>query len=309
MKCVPCNLLFARTGIETARRSFSGMTMATTSPSSSTSTLARERFAAIAGLPDERIDLAEAALWIAAEEQPGLDPAPWMARLDAMAAGLSPRLAGVRDPLDRMARLAGFLADEIGLRGNAEDYYDPRNSLLNEVLARGLGIPITLALVYMEVGRRVDVPLQGVGFPGHFLLRHSRHDQLLFDPFDRGRPLTEEDCRARLDQLSGGTLAFDPRLLKPSSPRQILVRMLNNLWRIYLHRGDFLRTLSALDRVLLLDGDDVGARRDRGLLSLRWGDPTRGIEDLERYLALEPEAPDHAAIESLIGEARGRHVH
>ena len=281
--------------------------MATTSPSPST--LARERFAAIADLPDERIDLAEAALWIAAEEQPGLDPAPWMARLDAMAAGLSPRLAGVRDPLDRMARLAGFLADEIGLRGNAEDYYDPRNSLLNEVLARGLGIPITLALVYMEVGRRVDVPLQGVGFPGHFLLRHSRHDQLLFDPFDRGRPLTEEDCRARLDQLSGGTLAFDPRLLKPSSPRQILVRMLNNLWRIYLHRGDFLRTLSALDRVLLLDRDDVGARRDRGLLSLRWGDPTRGIEDLQRYLALEPEAPDHAAIESLIGEARGRHVH
>lgn len=281
--------------------------MATTTSSSTTA--ARERFAAIAGLPDERIDLAEAALWIAAEEQPGLDPAPWMARLDAMAAGLSPRLQGVRDPLDRMARLAGFLADEIGLRGNAENYYDPRNSLLNEVLARGLGIPITLAVVYMEVGRRVDVPLHGVGFPGHFLLRHSRHDQLLFDPFDHGRQLTEEDCRSRLDQLSGGTLAFDPRLLKPSSPRQILVRMLNNLWRIYLHRGDFLRTLSALDRVLLLDGDDVGARRDRGLLSLRWGDPTRGIEDLQRYLVLEPEAPDHAAIESLIEEARGRHVH
>jgi regulator of sirC expression with transglutaminase-like and TPR domain len=294
-------------GIEIDRRSFSGMAMATTTSSSTTA--ARERFAAIAGLPDERIDLAEAALWIAAEEQPGLDPAPWMARLDAMAAGLSPRLQGVRDPLDRMARLAGFLADEIGLRGNAEDYYDPRNSLLNEVLARGLGIPITLAVVYMEVGRRVDVPLHGVGFPGHFLLRHSRHDHLLFDPFDHGRPLTEEDCRSRLDQLSGGTLAFDPRLLKPSSPRQILVRMLNNLWRIYLHRGDFLRTLSALDRVLLLDGDDVGARRDRGLLSLRWGDPTRGIEDLQRYLVLEPEAPDHAAIESLIEEARGRHVH
>jgi regulator of sirC expression with transglutaminase-like and TPR domain len=294
-------------GIEIDRRSFSGMAMATTTSSSTTA--ARERFAAIAGLPDERIDLAEAALWIAAEEQPGLDPAPWMARLDAMAAGLSPRLQGVRDPLDRMARLAGFLADEIGLRGNAENYYDPRNSLLNEVLARGLGIPITLAVVYMEVGRRVDVPLHGVGFPGHFLLRHSRHDQLLFDPFDHGRQLTEEDCRSRLDQLSGGTLAFDPRLLKPSSPRQILVRMLNNLWRIYLHRGDFLRTLSALDRVLLLDGDDVGARRDRGLLSLRWGDPTRGIEDLQRYLVLEPEAPDHAAIESLIEEARGRHVH
>jgi len=269
----------------------------------------RARFAEIAALPDERIDLAEAALWIAAEEQPGLDPSPWLERLDGMAKRLRPQLAGVRDHLDRVGRLAGFLAEEVGLRGNAEDYYDPRNSLLNEVLARGLGIPITLALVYMEVGRRADVPLDGVGFPGHFLLRHSLHPQLLFDPFEGGRPLTEDDCRSMLDRLSGGTLAFDARLLKPASPRQILIRMLNNLRRIYLHRGEFLRTLSALDRVLLLDPDDVGARRDRGLLSLRWGDPDCGIEDLRRYLALEPEAPDHQAIESLIDEAGRRPVH
>lgn len=240
----------------------------TSSPSSSR---ARERFAAIAELPDERIDLAEAALWIAAEEQPGLDPALWLARLDEMAARLRPRLRSVPDELDRVERLAGFLVDEVGLRGNAEDYYDPRNSLLNEVLARGLGIPITLALVYMEVGRRAGVPLDGVGFPGHFLLRHSLCPGLLFDPFDGGRLLTEEDCRAMLDRLSGGTLAFDPRLLKPAGPRHILIRMLNNLRRVYLHRGEFLRTIGALDRVLLLDPDDVGARRDRGLLSLRWG--------------------------------------
>jgi regulator of sirC expression with transglutaminase-like and TPR domain len=268
----------------------------------------RERFSAIAALPDERIDLAEAALWIAAEEQPGLDPALWLARLNAMADGVRPRLEGVCDPRTRVSRLAAFLHQEIGLRGNADDYYDPRNSLLNEVLGRGLGIPITLALVYMEVGRRVGVPLQGVGFPGHFLLRHADDGRLLFDPFD-GRPLSEGDCRGMLERLSGGTLPFDPRLLKAASPRQILVRMLNNLWRIYLHRGDFLRTLAALDRVLLLDGDDVGARRDRGLLSLRWGDPTRGIEDLEHYLHLEPEAPDQASVESLIGQARLRPVH
>ena len=269
----------------------------------------RQRFAEIADLPNERIDLAEAALWIAAEEQPGLDPAPWLARLDDMAACLRPRLEPVPDELGRVGLLAGFLADEVGLRGNAEDYYDPRNSLLNEVLARGLGIPITLALVYMEVGRRAGVPLDGVGFPGHFLLRHSLCPRLLFDPFERGRLLTEEDCRAMLDRLSGGTVAFDSRLLKPASPRHILIRMLNNLRRIYLHRGEFLRTIGALDRVLLLDPDDVGARRDRGLLSLRWGDPARGIADLECYLVLEPEAPDHAAIEGLIQEAGKRHVH
>lgn len=263
---------------------------------------ARERFAEIARLPDERIDLAEAALWIAAEEQPGLDPAPWLARLDDLALRLRPRLAG--DDLDRVAELSRFLSDEVGLRGNAEDYYDPRNSFLNEVLDRGLGIPITLALVYIEVGRRAGVPLHGVGFPGHFLLRHSIHPQLLLDPFERGRLLTTDDCRQILEKLSGGTLPFDPRLLRPSSPRQILVRMLNNLRGIYLHRSEFLRAIGVLDRVLLLDPDDVGARRDRGLLTLKWEDPARGIEDLEHYLALEPEAPDHQSIETLIAETR-----
>jgi len=268
----------------------------------------RERFAAIACLPDEEIGLAEAALWIAAEEQPGLDPEPWLARLNEMGERLRPHLEALRDPLDRLERLSAFLSEEVGLRGNGEDYYDPRNSFLNEVLERGLGIPITLALVYIEVGRRAGVPLDGVGFPGHFLLRHSLHPQLLIDPFDGGRLLTEDDCREILKQLSGGTLAFDTRLLRPSSPRQILVRMLNNLRGVYLHRGEYLRALAALDRVLLLDPDDVGARRDRGLLSLRWGDPARGIEDLEHYLILEPDAPDHEAIEQVIVEARGRRV-
>lgn len=269
----------------------------------------RERFAAIARLPDEEIDLAEAALWIAAEEQPELDPAPWLVRLDELGARLGSRLEGVRDELDRVGRLADFLREEIGLRGNAEDYHDPRNSFLNEVLARGLGIPITLALVYIEVGRRAGVPLDGVGFPGHFLLRHSHHPQLLFDPFDGGRVLTHDDCRKMLEKVSGGSLSFDQRLLRPATQRQILIRMLNNLRGVYLHRGELQRAIAALDRVLLLDPDDVGARRDRGLLSLRWGDPERGIEDLERYLLLEPEAPDYEQIETVIGAARQRRVH
>ncbi|HEX4965227.1 MAG TPA: transglutaminase-like domain-containing protein [Thermoanaerobaculia bacterium] len=266
----------------------------------------RDHFAAIAGLPDERIDLAEAALWIAAEEQPGVEPAAWLARLDEMAARLRPRLRGVADEIGRVECLARFLSCEIGLRGNDEDYYDPRNSFLNEVLERGLGIPITLALVYMEVGRRAGGPLQGVGFPGHFLLRHSVQPKLLLDPFDHGRLLTEGDCRQMLERLSNGSLPFDSRLLRPSSPRQILVRMLNNLKGIYLHRSEPLKVIGVLDRVLLLDPDDVGARRDRGLLSLRWGDPDRGIEDLECYLVLEPEAPDFEAVEELLVEARRR---
>jgi regulator of sirC expression with transglutaminase-like and TPR domain len=267
---------------------------------------AREQFASIAANADDRINIAEAALWIAAEDQPGVEPGPWLALLDDIAERLRPRLAGVADELDRVGLLSGFLCSEIGLRGNDEDYYDPRNSFLNEVLARGLGIPITLALVYIEVGRRAGVPLVGVGFPGHFLLRHTLYPQLLLDPFAGGRLLTEEDCRRMLEKLSGGSLPFDARLLRPSSPRQILIRMLNNLRGIYLNRDEPLRAIGALDRVVLLDPDDVGARRDRGLLSLRWGDPHRGIEDLERYLALEPEAPDAEAVEELLAEARRR---
>jgi regulator of sirC expression with transglutaminase-like and TPR domain len=265
----------------------------------------RHHFAAIAGLPDESIDLAEAALWIAAEEQPGVEPAAWLARLDELGERLSSRLSGVTTELGRVELLAGFLSGEVGLRGNAVDYYDPRNSFLNEVLTRRLGIPITLAVVYMEVGRRAGVPLVGVGFPGHFLLRHPVHPKLLLDPFE-GRLLTEGDCRQMLERLSGGSLPFDSRLLKPSTPRQILVRMLNNLRGIYLNRNEPLRVIGVLDRVVLLDPDDVGARRDRGLLCLRWGDPHRGIEDLERYLDLEPEAPDTEAVEKLLVEARRR---
>jgi regulator of sirC expression with transglutaminase-like and TPR domain len=278
-------------------------------PGMAGTSLPRERFAEIAALPDEEISLAEAALWIAAEEQPGLDPAPWLVRLDELGERLRPRLAGLRDELDRVERLASFLTGEVGLRGNAEEYYDPRNSYLNEVLARGLGIPITLALVYIEVGRRAGVPLDGVGFPGHFLLRHSRYAEILLDPFEQGRILTLDDCREMLAKVSGGSLTFDTRLLRPSTPRQILIRMLNNLRGICLHRGEMLRTIAVLDRVLLLDPEDLGAHRDRGLLSLRFGDPERGIADLERYLMLEPEAPDHDAIETLIGAARQRPVH
>jgi regulator of sirC expression with transglutaminase-like and TPR domain len=264
----------------------------------------RERFVRIARLPDAEIDLAEAALVIAAEDQPGLDPDPWMARLNELAARLRPRLEGVRDELDRLGLLSGFLASEVGLQGNDGDYYDPRNSYLNEVLDRGLGIPITMALVFIEIGRRVGIPLDGVGFPGHFLLRHSLHPQIVLDPFRGGRVLTQDDCREILERLSGGSMPFDPRLLRPAGPRQILARMLNNLRGIHLHRGDLERTLAALDRLLILDPDDGAALRDRGLLSIRQGDLPRAVEDLERYLDLDPEAADHDAIADLVAEAR-----
>jgi regulator of sirC expression with transglutaminase-like and TPR domain len=266
----------------------------------------RERFAAIVRLPENGIDLGEAALWIAAEEQPGLDPNPWLERLDDLGERLQPRLRGVLDELGRLARLTELLFDEEGLRGNADDFYDPRNSFLNEVLERRLGIPITLAVVCIEVGRRAGVLLEGVGFPGNFLLRLARHPQVLIDPFDGGRLLTAEDCGEMLERMTRGSQEFDPRLLRPAGPRQILQRMLNNLRGIYIHRGELERTVAVLDRLLLLDAEDPTPLRDRGLLHVRWGDPTQGVADLESYLEADPGAEDGEEVSEVLAEARRR---
>jgi regulator of sirC expression with transglutaminase-like and TPR domain len=264
----------------------------------------RERFAAIARLPERQIDLGEAALVIAAEEQPGLDPHPWLDRLDELGERLRPRLRRARNELDRLGALLDLLFGEEGLRGNAEDYYDPRNSYLNEVLDRRLGIPITLALVCLEVGRRAGIPLEGVGFPGHFLLRLGNHPHVLIDPFDTGRLLTQRDCEELLARLTNGEMRFEPRLLRTAGPRQILHRILNNLRGVYMNRGEMDRLLPVLDRMLLLDPEDPASLRERGILHTRCGDPYAGVQDLETYLEVDPSADDQEEISGLLVEAR-----
>lgn len=265
---------------------------------------ARAWLEAIARLPDERIDLAEAALWIAAEEQSGCDPTATLGRLDELGDWLRDRLGRVRRDADRVVTLASFLADEIGLRGNRDDYYEPQNSLLDQVLKRGLGLPITLSLIYIEVGRRVGVPLAGVCYPGHFLVRHAHRSDLVLDPFDSGRLLTREDLQDLLGSFRGSPIPFNESLLRPASPREILVRLLNNLHHAYLRRGELVRAISVLDRILLFDRRNVQALRDRGLLSLRWGDPEVAWEDLGLYLDLVPDAPDREAVVTVLKEAR-----
>lgn len=266
----------------------------------------REHFAALARLPDNTIDLGAAALWIAAEEQPGLDPEPWLERLDALGERLQDRLRGVGDDLERLSLLTDLLFGEEGLRGNSEDFYDPRNSFLNQVLDRRLGNPITLAVVCMEVGRRAGLALEGIGFPGHFLLRLARHPQVVIDPFDKGRLLTGDDCEAMLERMAQGSRGLDPRRLRPAGPRQILQRVLNNLRGIYVHRGELERTVDVLDRLLLLDPDDPAPLRDRGLLHVRWGDPEQGIADLASYLAVDSDPEDGAEVAEVLAEARRR---
>ncbi|HBL25859.1 MAG TPA: hypothetical protein DD490_03385 [Acidobacteria bacterium] len=264
----------------------------------------REMFLMIARQAERQIDLGEAALVIAAEEQPGLDLQPWLERLDDLGDRLRPRVRRARHDLDRLSALLELLFAEEGLRGNAEDYYDPRNSYLNEVLDRRLGIPITLALVCLEVGRRAGVPLEGVGFPGHFLVRLSNHPHVLIDPFEGGRVLAQRDCEELLERLSKGEMKFDPRLLRTAGPHQILHRILNNLRGVYLSRGELGRLLPVLDRMLLLDPEDPTVLRERGILHVRCGDPSLGASDLESYLDLVPSPEDQGEIGGLLVEAR-----
>jgi len=281
---------------------------------------ARRRFQALASLPDGEIDLAEGALWISvedsaedgAESRLGCDVdarvEAGLAELDALAAELRPRLealpAGPGADLARLDALRHFLFEEKGFRGDREEYHRPANSYLDRVLERRRGIPITLAVVMMEVGRRVGVPLLGVGFPCHFLVRHARHLEILLDPFAGGRLVSIDDCRRLLTQVCGG-LPFHPRLLRPVSHRSMLQRMLNNLRAIHASRGEPCELLRVLDRLLLLTPDDAVRLRERGLLRLRCGDMS-GLEDLARYLEVEPEAPDRESLGHLVASAHSR---
>ncbi len=211
-------------------------------------------FAHIARRPEAEIDLARAALLIAEPEYAGLDIAQYIDALDRLGLAARARLdaPGEREP--PLRRITRFLHDEVGFSGNAEDYYDPRNSFLNEVLDRRVGIPITLAVVTLEVAARAGVAASGVSFPGHFLLRAPGENGPQFvDPFD-GRLLDHEGLR-RLSARGGGEPRDpDPRLLEPATKTQILQRMLNNLRAIYAARGDEQRLAAIVERMRVLEG-------------------------------------------------------
>lgn len=265
---------------------------------------ARRRFAAIAARPDAEIDLAEAALVIAQEEYPDLDIAAYQRLLEQLGDGARRQVGAVAigargglGPRGVVGVLNRYLYEECGFRGNREAYYDPRNSFLNEVLDRRTGIPITLALVYIEVGRRVGLPLVGIGFPGHFLVRcDAPGERLLIDPFDAGRLLTEADCAAMLSRLHGRPVPLARHHLAPIGPRPFLVRMLANLKGIYLEREDHARALAAVDRILALVPDSADERRDRGLLHLKLQAFSLAAADLEAYLAARGNPPDREQV-------------
>lgn len=258
----------------------------------------RERFSTSVRRPDDRIDLAECSLLVAAEEYPELDVDRYLERLDALASAVATRIGAAASEEERVAILNRHLFVEHGFTGNQERYDDPRNSFLNEVLDRGQGIPITLSIVYMEVARRLGLPVEGVGFPGHFLAKYAGASQIVVDPFF-GRVLTEPECAARLRSVLGSEAQWEPGVyLQAATPREILVRLLTNLKHLYARERDYGRTLAASERILLLTPDMPIELRDRGLLYEQLDCFAAASADYERFLQL---APDDASAEAIRG--------
>ncbi len=255
-----------------------------------------ETFAALVGrqLEDERIHLARAALIIARTEYPDLEIEHYVRRLDEMARRVGARLPDLPDAAETIAALNHVLFVEEGLRGNRDGYYDPQNSFLNDVLDRRLGIPITLSLIYMEVGRRVGFPLFGVGMPGHFLLKHYDVDgrETLIDPFAEGRIVSLSDCQHRLDEIYSGQMLLQPEFLLAVSRRQILTRVLNNLKNIYLSTRNFRKALAIVDLILAIYPRSPADVKQRATLRYSLGQLRGAAEDLEEYLKMSPEASD-----------------
>jgi len=256
--------------------------------------------------PDGEFDLAGAALLIARDEYPELDVARYRERLSRMVGEARARTkAAGGNPFATIDALNDYLFGVEGFSGNHEEYFDPRNSYLNEVLDRKRGIPITLSVVYMEVASGAGFPVEGVGFPGHFLVRHAAEGrEILIDPFHAGEILMPEDCRRRLSAVYGEDVRLESRFFETADKRAIVTRMLHNLKHLYLRSQDHARALRVVERLMLVAPHDPLHVRDRGLAHAGLNRYGSAVADLERYLKLSPGASDQDAVEKQIKSLR-----
>jgi regulator of sirC expression with transglutaminase-like and TPR domain len=257
---------------------------------------ARSRFAAEVSRPEAEIDLARAALLVGAEEEPGRASVErCLARLDEM--GEEARARAVARGGSRVEALNEYLFSEQSFVGNETDYYDPRNSMLQQVLGRRTGIPITLSIVYIEVGRRAGLRVEGVGLPGHFVVRawEDGGEGVLVDPFNR-RTTDAEECQSRLDVIYDGQVTLSGEHLRAVGARAILARLLGNLKAVYVNAQLYVRALAAVERSMLVAPHDLEERRDRGMLLAQLGRYAEAVADTQTYLNLSPDASDADAV-------------
>jgi regulator of sirC expression with transglutaminase-like and TPR domain len=245
-------------------------------------------------IEDESVDILRAALTLSRIHEPALDMERYVHRVDELAARVAVKIDDPDDPVQIIAAMNDVLFREEMFRGNTVDYYSPRNSFLHDVLDRRLGIPITLALVYMEVARRVGFQLFGVGMPGHFLLKHYDVDghSILIDAFERGSIVTEDDCRQKLDSIYSGQVALQPEFLLPVTRRQMLTRILNNLRSIYLSQRDFRRAVQVVDLILVIYPRSPEDMKQRAVLRYNLNDFRGALSDFEEYVKMSPDASD-----------------
>lgn len=262
-------------------------------------------FKALLAQPDDELELDRGALLIAKAFQPELDIETYLHRLDLMAEHAAVRLRDIIGSRQSIAALNQYLFEDERFRGNTDAYYDPRNSFLNEVLDRRTGIPVTLSVIYMELARRLGFAVEGVGLPGHFIIKHPGPERDIFiDPFNHGAILSESDCEARLRAMYGQEAELDERFLAAIPRRRILSRMLTNLKAIFLHAGEPLSAIKVIDLSLCIDPDNAEDFRNRGLLYLELECFGLAWQDLEQYLALSPDADDAPQVAKAMDVAR-----
>ena len=263
--------------------------------------LARRCFIREIRQSDEAINLERAALYLALEEHPTLDVDVTLEQLDRMAAVVLERLPESRYPLRVIAVINQYLYEELGFAGNRQDYYDPQNSHLNQVLDRRLGIPITLALVYLAIAKRIDFPMMGIGMPGHFLIRPVVEEMDVYvDAFNGGEVLFRQDCAALLQKLYQEPVTLRSEFLQPISNRQFLARMLGNLKGIAINQNNIQSALAAVERILLLFPEASGELRDRGILYFQLRRWSEARQDLEGYLATMPPPGDRSLVQDML---------
>lgn len=267
----------------------------------------RARFSEFIARNEADLELDRATLLIAAEQYPHLQIEAYLRQLDAFAETARARDDLYADPLRRVLRMNELLFEKLGFQGNSENYYDIRNSFLNDVIDRRTGIPITLSVIYLEVARRIGLKLAGVGLPGHFLVKYSdERGEIIIDPFHHGRILTEDQCREMINEIYNGEMKFRLAFLQSTPRKQILARILQNLKGIYARAMDHPKTLGAIERILLINPDSTIDIRDRGLVYFALERYVQARTDLEEYLRRMPAAEDAGEIKKWLSQIRQR---
>ncbi|MFN4261666.1 MAG: SirB1 family protein [Gemmataceae bacterium] len=249
------------------------------------------------------VDVAEVALLLARDEYPLLDVEAYLCELNALAHEARRYVRG--NLASRTHGLCRYLFHEMGFRGNVQNYYDPRNSYLNQVLDRRTGIPITLSVVTLAVAGRAGLPVVGVGLPGHFIVKAvTANEEVLFDPFHGGMVLTPEGCSHLVERATGTPFQASAEQLSATPPGDIVVRMLSNLKNIYLKDGDYARAVRIVERLLQLQPHDPRQRRDLGLCLLQAGQPGPAIDHLSAYLDVAGDEGDVPVVEKMLQQAQ-----